>query len=338
MRSFKKHADAQSVSIGTNPARFYLNEELIAQIPSETKPLLLAKEGLPTLPGKTTTLTGNRNNNEVRLQSDPLAFEPHVGDLRSRVMMTDFYNEDPQRVLSVVAKQAAYITGDAHRTLVPWDSKLTALEDDSRLTVNWLEEGPTSFNDMIADNEQDSTVKVRAIIVKFRIWSFVCITLGVSLLCLPTARTWLHARTWVHWLPGTRDICVLSAIVLALSSGLALTLAALPWFYFLPSCGWLLLVGGALSFGCATSMMWYLGLLPERPPPPSSHMPQKSYGSVNDASDASETAKNDAASNSEAVLEVSIEEGTASRRAEPAAPEAAGVSEGDLALSEPDEF
>jgi len=301
---------------------------------------LLAKEGLPTLPGKTTTLAGNRDNNEVRLQSDPLAFEPHIGDLRARVMMTDFYNEDPQRVLSVVAQQASYITGDTHRTLVPWDSSLPAWEDGSRLKVSWLEEGRTSFNDMIADNQQDSTARVRATIAHLRIWGFVCISLSVSLLCFPTARTWLHARTWVHWLPGTRDICVLGAIVLALSFGLALTLAALPWFYFLPFCGWLFLVGGALSFGCATSMMWCLGLLPEfmtqRPPPPTAHMSQKNYGSVNDASDASDSAKDEAALNSETVLDISVEEGTASRSTEPAAGTAAGVSEGDAALSEPE--
>lgn len=258
MESFKKTADGNSISIGEDPGRYYLSEELIAQIPAEKTPLFFTKEGLPTLPGKKTTLASNGNRHQLMLQTAPESAEPDIGDVRAEVSKTDFYNGDRNRMVSIVAEQGPYIHGERHRTLSVWDSELPSWKTGSRLKVDWLEEGSATFDEMIADQRQEALEGIITSIAPCRIFGFACIGAMVLLLCQPGARTWFSTRDWLHWSQATRDMLLLTSIVFNLSLALALSIAALPWLHYWPLCGGLVLVGGIATFGLAVLLLWTL--------------------------------------------------------------------------------
>jgi len=260
MRSFKKAAER--VSIGMNPGRYYLSEELIAQLPGQRTPLRFPNDALPTLPGKTTTVGRNNSDDneahEVRLETNPGSLEPDIGDVRSQLTMMDFFTGDPNRQVSIVAKQAPYINGEAHRTLVPWNSNLTSWKDDSPLIVDWLDAGISTFDEMVSEHRSHALDGVLITIVNLRIWGVTCILLGLCLLCGPLAKTWLSKREWTTGRQGIRDVLMLVTIALALSLTYALMVASLPWLHYWKFCGGLLMGGGLLTFTVAIGVLWLL--------------------------------------------------------------------------------
>jgi len=259
MKSFKKEADTESISIGDNSARYYLSKEFIAQIPKQNTPLFFPKESLPTENGKITTLGGDANELVVRLQTNPESPEPDLGDVRARLTMTDFYGgsyDRNDRSVSVVAEQGIHLYGERHRTLNPWDSDLTSWKDRSDLKVNWLEDGSTSFDDMVSDFRDEAWGGIKTTVISLRLWGFTCIVLAVILSCIPLLMTWSSTRTWANWKHGTRDVLMLILMTLSLSLALALPILALPWLHYFPLCGGGLLLGGVLFFVAAPCMLW----------------------------------------------------------------------------------
>jgi len=252
LRSFKKTADTASISIGDNPGRYYLSEDLIAQLPATNKPLFFPKDGLPTVQGKSTTALGHDDSvHELRLETKPGNSEPDIGDVRAHLSMTDFYTpgtRDAERQISIVAKQAPYVYGEAHRTLVPWDSNLTSWKNGSPLSVDWLDQGAASFDEMISQRRNKSLTGVLSTIVCLHICSVTCILLGVCLVCGPLAKSWLSTRESVTPSQGTRDVLLLMVIAVALSLSYALIIVSLPWFHYREFCGGLLLASGLMSF------------------------------------------------------------------------------------------
>jgi hypothetical protein len=246
MKSFRKVADPETVSIGDNPSRFYLSEDLIQQLPAQTTPFLFTKDGLPSEEGYVTSISGDTSHPELRLQKNPNSAEPSIGDLRASLMMTDFVSRDENRFVSVVAEQYFHIHGERHRTLVPWNSNLKSFKYNSPLKVNWLDVGVTSFNDMVSEFQDDAWDGIKVVVIHLRVWGFVSMAFAVLLLSAPMARTWLTMRTWEHtWhITGIRDISFLVLFMLTISSGFAAMIVALPWFHYMPLRGGAFLLGG----------------------------------------------------------------------------------------------
>lgn len=255
LKSFKKFAE--SVSIGTNPGRYYLSPELVAQFPARTIPLLFPKDDLPIVSGKTTSLVGTRNQ-ELRVEKDPASSEPSIGDVRSKVSLIDFYNQTSERTVSVVAKQGSYIYGSRHRTLVPWDSGIDSWENGSEIRVSWLHEGASSFHTMIS-NERTAALKgVSATITHLRLWGFVCVFLGLFLLFGPLAKVWANKRIQIGRCSSFRDIVLVFSILTALALVIACVLAALPWLHYWPLCGGILLGVSFFLFVLAGVLLRFL--------------------------------------------------------------------------------
>jgi len=245
MRSFKKTAD--SISIGTNPGRYYLSPELIAQLPGYNTPLFFPNDALPTLPGKTTAFGRDNGVHTLRLETTPGSLEPDIGDVRAMLTLTDYLSRDSNRQISIVAKQAPYVHGQAHRTLAPWDSNLTSWKDGSRLIVDWLNLEPSTLDDMVSEHRTEALDGVWNTILHLRVWSVLCILIGMWLLCGPLVKTWLSRREWITDVHKYRDVMMLVVILLALSLSYALVIISLPWLHYWHLCGGLLLGGSFLS-------------------------------------------------------------------------------------------
>lgn len=258
MRSFKKSAEAGSISIGTNPGRFYLGTDLIAQLEGQGTPMFFHDDALPKVEGKTTKFFRNGSVHELRLQTTPGSPEPDIGDIRASLTMTNFVSRDSNRQVSIVAKQAPYVYGQPHRTLVPWDANATSWKDSSPLIVDWLDGGISSFDEMVSDHRNEALQGVGTKIVQVRVFGVTCIIFGVCLLCGPLAKTWLSRQEWLTRGQAIRDIMKLIAIAVSLSFAYALIVASIPWFDYWELCAGLLLGAGLLSLIISMCVLKYL--------------------------------------------------------------------------------
>lgn len=245
LRSFKRVAPSGSITIGDFPARFHLDADLIAQIPSSLSPLFFKPEALPKLPGKVTTLMGTSLENELRLEANPGSPDPSIGDLRATIVKSGFYDRDVPAV-SVVAKQLPWIQGARHRLLGSWSPTDDVPSWASPwVPVRWLNMGARSLDSMVQERKDEAANEILLRTMALRCFGFALATAALSLLAEPKLREVLSSRE--------QGASLVDAGIAMLALGCAivayvLLFASLPWLHHLPGWGFLLL-------GCAISSL-----------------------------------------------------------------------------------
>mmetsp|Transcript_76808 Transcript_76808/g.136126 ORF Transcript_76808/g.136126 Transcript_76808/m.136126 type:complete len:615 (+) Transcript_76808:81-1925(+) len=255
LASFRKKAEDGSVSIGDYPARFYLSSAFIEQLPAQSTPLFFKNESLPTVPGYVTTATGNASHEGLHLQRNPGSPQPSIGDLRTRLALEDFYSRDNDRFVTVVAKQVPWTTTAPHRELIPWNSHTRSWTNASDEEVGWLDVGPRSLSDMLAERRAEEYKDGKKLIVTFRVLGGCSLLFAMLLFGGPFAKIWLGMRHWDSWRSSAHDVGMLVALLVTWATAFALIVAAIPLLHFQRWSGFTFLLSALLTMGISAGLL-----------------------------------------------------------------------------------